>query len=86
MKINFKQFKVYTDITQTKTKEQDMRLSFADTMYKNCNGIMAHDLAMRIYKSEGEVEFTPDEIAFLKDFLSNATPIFVDSFDNNIKE
>lgn len=84
--INFKSFKTFTDITQEHTTESDIRREFADLMYKNMNGIVAHDLALRIYRSEGPIELTEEEINLIREFISNGTPIFQDSFESNIKE
>lgn len=82
--IDFKNFKVYTDITHTKTADQDVRKDFADAMYKNLNGVMAHDVALRIYHSEGPVEFNEDELDLVVKFSKTMTPIFQDCLDSNI--
>jgi len=85
-KIDFKHLKVFTDITQEKTQEVDISLQFSDMLYKKCNGIVAHDLALRIYKAEGPVEFSQQELDALKPFVEeNFTPIFIDSFNANIQ-
>jgi len=84
--IDFRHFKMFTDIAQENVIEQDLHKDFADLLYKNVNGIVAHDLALRIYRSEKPVELSDDEIALLREFIKNGTPIFIDSFENNIKE
>ncbi len=76
---------MFLDITQEKTQIVDVSRDLADTIYKNANGIMAHDLAFRIYRSEGQLELTDDELAFLASFLNSTTPIFQDSFAANIQ-
>lgn len=86
MTINFQNFKSFTDITQTTTTEVDIRRDFADLMYKNLNGIEAHDLALRIYRSEGDMDVSEGDIALIKALASNAKPIFYDSMLANIKE
>lgn len=86
MKISFQHFKTFTDITQTATREVDIRRDFADIMYKNANGIEAHDLALRIYRSEGEMELSQREVEIVKSLAAQATPIFYDSLMANIKE
>lgn len=83
-KINFKQFKMFTDISQEKTTTVDLSKQFADTIYKNGVGISAHDLAFRIYRAEGEIELSDDDISVLNNFLSQTTPIFQDSFSANL--
>lgn len=77
---------MFLDITQEKTQTVDVSRDLADTIYKNANGIVAHDLAFRIYRSEGPLELTDDELAFLTSFLGSTTPIFQDSFSANVKE
>jgi len=84
-KIDFQHFKVFTDITKEKTVEQDLRRVLADSVYKNMNGIAAHDLALRIYRSEGSIDLTDEDVNLLRNFLKNSTPIIMDSFEENIK-
>lgn len=86
MKINFQNFMSFTDISQTSTIEVDIRKDFADLMYKNMNGIEAHDLALRIYRSEGDMEVSDSDVSLIKGLASKATPIFYDSILANIKE
>ena len=84
-KIDFKHFKMFTDISQSKTEELDIATMFADMLYKRVNGIVAHDLALRIYRATEPVEFTDAEMAMLKPFIeANFTPIFIDSFNANL--
>lgn len=83
--IDFKHFRVFTDITQTKTEEVDVALEFSDMLYKKRSGIVAHDLALRIYHADGPVEFTQDELDALRPFVEEYfTPVFIDSFNANI--
>jgi hypothetical protein len=85
-KIDFKHFRVFTDITQEKTEVVDLSFQFSDMLYKKSNGIVAHDLALRIYKAQGAVEFTEEELTALKPFVEeNFTPLFIDSYNKNIQ-
>ena len=86
MTIDFKNFKMFTDIRQTETVTVDVRLDFSDMIYKNANGIVAHEIALRIYKSDGPVEITAEEKDFLQAFAQRGTPMFYDSFNANIKD
>ncbi len=86
MKINFQKFMSFTDISQASTIEVDIRKDFADLMYKNMNGIEAHDLALRIYRSEGDMQVSDIDVSLIKALASKATPIFYDSILANIKE
>lgn len=84
-KINFKQFKFYTDITKQHTVDQDVSMSFADAIYKQANGILAHDLAFRIYRSTEAIELSEEEVNFLRSFVATTTPLFQDSFEMNLE-
>jgi hypothetical protein len=44
----------------------DVRESFADMIYNNVNGIKAHALALKIYESEGEADYTDDEVKLVR--------------------
>ena len=83
--VNFTQFKMFLDITQEKTTTVDISRDLADTIYKNANGIVAHDLALRIYRAKEPITLTDEEAAFLTDVLKGSTPLFQDSFAANIK-
>jgi hypothetical protein len=84
-KIDFKHFRIFTDISQSKTEEINASLQFSDMLYKRVNGIVAHDLALRIYRATEAVEFTEEEMALLRAFVeANFTPCFIDSFNANI--
>lgn len=84
-KIDFRNFKVFTDISGEKTETLDITLMFSDMLYKRVNGIVAHDLALRIYRADKPVEFTDEEIGMLRPFVEeNFTPCFIDSFNANI--
>lgn len=86
MKINFKEFRMFVDITQENTRVVDVRREFADIIYKSVNGVVAHDLALRIYRSEGEIEVNPEEFGIMTQIAESGTPIFNDSFKANVVE
>jgi len=86
MTIDFSHFQAFTGISHEKVVEQDIHKEIADLLYTQYNGIMAHDVALRIYKSEGPVEFNKEEVDFLRKFAQNGTPIFMDSLEANIKD
>ena len=84
-KINFRQFSLFTDISRKNTTKTDVSTAIADAIYKQAMGIMAHSLAIRIYESNGEIELSPEEAAFLGRFIrENTTPLFQDSFESNL--
>ena len=83
--IHFKKFKLFKDISQTDSVTMDVSRDFSDLMYKNMNGIAAHDLALRIYRSTGEIELSREEAELMMEFAKQTTPIFFDSLEANVK-
>lgn len=82
--IDFKNFKQYNDISHETTTTVDIRRAFADLMYKNMNGIVAHDLALRIYRSEEPVTLNEEEEKIVLQLAENGLPIFMDSLKDNL--
>lgn len=66
-RINFKEFSVPTGVSGKQRRTGDVRESFADLLYLNVNGIRAHALAMKIYKSDGAEDYDDDETRLIKD-------------------
>lgn len=86
-KINFQNFKVYADISHKATQALDAREQFADIIYKNVSGIKAYALALKIYNSEGEAEYTPDEVEIIRNVAENlCLPIFIDALNEQLKD
>lgn len=86
-KINFKELKVYLDITHERTETIDARKPLGDLIYQRGSGIASLDLAMRIFKSEGEVELSAEDMESLKSIINaNSSAAFIDSFNNNIHD
>lgn len=65
-KLNFKEFHVYTGVSRKNKRTGDVRETFADLLYTSVNGIRSHALALKIYQSEGETEFTDEEVQLIK--------------------
>lgn len=66
VKLNFKSFPVYTGVSKRTQREIDIREAFADLIYTSVNGIRSHALALKIYQSEGETEFTTEELMLIR--------------------
>lgn len=78
-KINFQQFRIPVGIGCTDYRTGDARESVANMIYLNVNGIRAHALAMKIYQSEGETEYSDDEINTIREVSNQyGTPAFID--------
>lgn len=59
--------------------EVDARKTVADVLYMQFSGIAAHDLAFRIYRSEGEMEVNDEEAELLTQLGDRSTGVFRDS-------
>lgn len=90
MKLNFQQFSVPTGVSRKNRQTGDARESFADMIYLNVNGIKAHALAMKIYQSEGAVDYSLEEVKLIREVAEKlCAPNFIDGLkeqlDNNTK-
>lgn len=87
MRIDFKHFTVPTGINGLHKRTGDARESFADIIYTMVNGIRAHALAMKIYKSDGAVEYTDDEVRLMKGLAERyCTPAFIEGLRAQIQK
>ena len=84
--INFQQFKIPTGIDKIHYQTGDARESVANMLYLNVNGIRAHALAFKIYRSNGDTEFTDEEVRTLTEVANAyATPAFIDGLRDVIE-
>lgn len=84
-KINFQQFKVYASVSRKAAQTIDAREQFADMIYTHVNGIRAHALAMKIYESEGETEYGPEEMKLIRSVAEQlCVPGFIDGLNEQI--
>lgn len=65
-KINFKEFQIQENLFSNTKTTVDLREGFSNVVYKNSQGIKGLDLALKIYKSNGEIEFNDDELQIIK--------------------
>ena len=85
VKLNFQQFSVPTGISRKKRQTGDARESFANMLYLNVNGIRAHALAMKIYNSEGEENYSTEEVKLIKEVAEKmCAPNFIDGLMEQI--
>ncbi len=64
----------------------DARESFANLIYLHVNGIRAHALAMKIYQSNGETEYSQDEVRLIKEVAERmCTPNFIDGLNEQLE-
>lgn len=86
-KLNFKELSIYTGISKKEKVTGDVRESFADVLYSQCNGIRAKNLAMNIFNSDGEMEVSSEDLTLIR-AAANAycTPAFIDAIEEQINK
>lgn len=83
--IDFQYFKIYTTVSRKVAQTVDVRETFADMIYKNVNGIKAHALAMKIYNSEGETEYSEEEVKLIRAVAEQwCVPGFIDGLNDQL--
>lgn len=84
-KINFSQILISSDISSKHCQNVDARESFANILYTQGNGIVAHALAFKIYNSSGELEYTDEEILLIKEYANAyCRPFFIEGINRMI--
>lgn len=88
MKINFEKFPCFIDIKKEQKKEENVKWDFSNAMYIKGGGVAMGALAIKIYNSEGEQEYSDQECELMMQFIHNTSfaPAFIESFDSFIKE
>lgn len=87
VKLNFQHFSIPTGISRKKRQTGDARESFANVIYLNVNGIKAHALAMKIYESEGETDYSEEEVNIIRNVAEKlCPPNFIDGLMEQIEE
>lgn len=85
--INLKEFDVFTDITKKQRVRCDVRKSVANMLYNQMHGIEALNLALMIYKSEGKLVVSDDDLrTLLLAFEQFGTPALIEALAAQIKE
>ncbi|MDR0937995.1 MAG: hypothetical protein LBN29_01380 [Mediterranea sp.] len=85
--INFMQFALFMDIAKTREQVSDVREAFANILYSQVSGIRAHDLAFKIYRSNGAVEIDGEDSALLRSVAARyCTPAFIDALEGQLKD
>ena len=80
MKIDFEKFALYEGIERNRKVISNVRVTLADELYRRGQGITFHALALKIYNTEGETEFSEEEFALLLLFAEQCmSPCFFDS-------
>lgn len=85
MKVNFKLFRLYLNVSRKDYKDIDVREAIADIVYQNSSGIAGLELAQKIYNSEGEIDLSEREVQMLKSLYPVCKPIFIESLNEILK-
>lgn len=84
-KINFEKLLVATDIARKNCENKDCREDFANVLYRNGNGIAAHALALKIYSSHEDTEYSDEEIQLMRKYANGfCKPFFIDALNRAI--
>ena len=84
-RIDFQYFNVYLSVSHKEARPMDVRETFADMIYNNVNGIKAHALALKIYESEGEADYTDDEVKLVRVVAERlCVPGFIDGLNEQL--
>ena len=82
---DFQHFNVYLSVSHKEARPMDVRETFADMIYNNVNGIKAHALALKIYESEGEADYTDDEVKLVRVVAERlCVPGFIDGLNEQL--
>lgn len=86
MKINFQHFQMPVGVGKNSYRVGDARESIANMIYLNVNGIRAHALAMKIYQSTGDTDYSDNEVRIITEVCNvYATPAFIDGLNMQLK-
>lgn len=85
MKINFEKLPCYTSIRKDEKVEMNVKFELANLLYTGGSGIAHGALAMKIYNSTGEEDYTEDECKILLEVANKLVPIFADSIKDLIE-
>lgn len=80
MKIDFERFPLVRGIGKSVVEPMNVKAVFADELYTRGQGIAFGALALKIYNSEGETDYTDAECRLMVAFSEQCmAPNFIDS-------
>lgn len=85
MKVNFREFPVYTSVRREKKENVDISEGFANLIYTSIGGIGASSLAHRIYE-EGILDLSEREIGIILQASRGCVGMIADSIVDFLKE
>lgn len=79
-KIDFTRVEICTSITGNTCVVEDIREAFADALYKQGMGLKVYALALKIFNSKGEEEYTDEEVGLINHFTEQfCSPSLIDA-------
>ena len=85
VKINFKELQLFVDVEHKESVLIDARKEFSNLIYSNGSGIEALSVALKILHSEGEEEYTDDEMKVIRSLSVMCKAAFLDSLNTTIE-
>ena len=83
--VNLKEMEIFTDISKRQQVRCDIRRDIANLIYREMHGIEALNLALAIYKSDGKMEITDDELRILTSAVERfGTATLIDALANQV--
>ncbi|MBD5356237.1 MAG: hypothetical protein HDR88_04420 [Bacteroides sp.] len=82
MTIDFSRIEIFTDVAHQNCSICDLRQQFADVIYNVGSGIEALSLAMKIYNSDGPVEYNEREVRLIDTYtMKCCSPAFIEAMN-----
>ena len=79
IKINFERIEIFQDVAHTQCTVQNVKTDFANILYNYGHGIQCHALALKIYNSKGDEEYTEEECQLIKQYSEMCNPAFIEA-------
>ena len=83
--VNFEKLKVALDIEGKYEEEQNVKKDFANLIYQHGKGIEFHALALKIFNSNGDAEYSIEECELIRQASLSCAPFFIDAISNVLK-
>jgi hypothetical protein len=78
--MNFENVNVYTDLKREQSVSVNIKEQLAELIYQKGTGIQAHALALKIYNSTEDTEFTKNEKDLLLKYVNTfCAPMIIDA-------
>lgn len=72
---------MFQNVAHTVCTIENVKADFADVLYNLGRGIQCHALALKIYNSKGDEEYTEEECQLIKKYSEMCNPAFIEAID-----